>query len=124
MIQICESSNLFQIWKWLKLQTDYNCGVGDSLREFFAQMHKTALVSCVEVTLMHISNTRYHKTVAKLRAYDTTISESYSHAEYLKIVLKEVYGNDYSKIINDIKMCLDDLVNEEDIAEFFGVLES
>lgn len=87
-------------------------------------MHKTAVISCVELVLMQISNTKYHTTVAKLHAYDTTINESYTRAEYLKIVLKEVYGNDYSKIIDDIKTCLGDLVDEEDIGEFFKVLES
>ena len=94
------------------------------MREFFAQMHKTALISCVESVLMPISNTKYHLTVAKLRAYDTTISESYDHAEYLKMVLKEVYENDYDQIINDIKLCLGELVEEEDITKFFKVMES
>ena len=94
------------------------------LREFFAQMHKTALISCIESILMPISNTKYHLTVAKLRSYDTTISDSYDRTEYLKIVLKEVYGNDYSNIINDIKICLGDLAEEEDIAEFFKIMES
>ena len=87
-------------------------------------MHKTALISCIESILMPISNTKYHLTVAKLRSYDTTISESYDRTEYLKIVLKEVYGKDYPNIINDIKMCLGDLVNEEDVAKFFKVMES
>ncbi len=72
---------------------------------------------------MPISNTKYNKTVAKLRAYNTTISEPYNRPEYLKLVLKEVYGKDYPEIIHDIKICLGDLVNEEDIVEFFKVLE-
>jgi hypothetical protein len=78
----------------------------------------------VELILMPISNTKYHLTVAKLRAYDTTISESYDHAEYLKLVLKEVYGNDYDDIISQIKLCLGDLVEEEDMAKFFKVMEN
>lgn len=87
-------------------------------------MHKIALVSCVESILMPISNANYHLAVAKLRSYDTTISESYDRTDYLKIVLKEVYGKDYPNIINDIKMCLGDLVNEEDVAKFFKDLEN
>lgn len=94
------------------------------MREFFAQMHQTALISCVELVLMPISNTKYHLTVAKLRSYDTTISESYDHAEYLKIVLKEVYENDYDQIITDIKICLGDLAQEDDIAKFLKVMET
>ncbi|HXU94974.1 MAG TPA: hypothetical protein VFP45_00910 [Candidatus Nitrosotalea sp.] len=87
-------------------------------------MHQTALISCVELVLMPISNTKYHLTVAKLRSYDTTINESYDHAEYLKLVLKEVYGNDYGQIIADIKICLGDLVQEDDIAKFLKVMET
>lgn len=94
------------------------------MRTFFEQMHQTALVSCVEVILMQISNTKYHLTVAKLRAYDTTIEDSYDRAEYLKAVLKEVYGNNYSHMINDIKMCLgDDLIKEKDVNDFFKIME-
>ena len=87
-------------------------------------MHKTALISCIESILMPISNTKYHLAVAKLRSYDTTISESYNRTEYLKIVLKEVYGNDYPDIISNIKMCLGDLVNEGDVVEFLRIMES
>ena len=94
------------------------------MREFFAQMHQTALISCVELVLMPISNTKYHLTVAKLRSYDTTISESYDHAEYLKLVLKEVYENDYDQIITNIKICLGDLAHEDDIAKFLKVMET
>jgi len=94
------------------------------MRDFFAKMHQTALISCVELALMQTSNTKFHLTVAKLRSYDTTINKSYNHAEYLRIVLKGVYENDYDRIINEIKMCLGDLVNEQDIAEFFKIMES
>lgn len=87
-------------------------------------MHQTALISCVESILMPISNAKYHLTVARLRAYDTTIGESYDHADYLKLVLKEVYENDYDEIINRIKLCLGDLVVEEDVATFFKVMTS
>lgn len=94
------------------------------MRDFFTKMHQTALISCVELALMQTSNTKFHLTVAKLRSYDTTISESYSHTEYLRLVLKEVYGDDYDRIINEIKMCLGDLVYEQDVAEFFKTMES
>jgi hypothetical protein len=110
--------------KWLKPLICYKIGVKDTLREFFLQMHKIAVVSCVESILMPISDTKYRLVVTKLRSYDTAISESFDRVEYLKIILKEVYGNDYSNIITDIKICLGDLVEEEDIAKFFEVLES
>ena len=73
---------------------------------------------------MNESNTKYHLVVAKLRSYDATIMDSYNRMDYLKIILKEVYQDDYIRIINDIKMCLGDLVVEKDISEFFKFMES
>jgi len=78
----------------------------------------------VELVLMNESNTKYHVVVAKLRSYDATIMDSYNRMDYLKIILKEVYLDDYIRIINDIKVCLGDLVEEKDIAEFFKFMES
>ena len=94
------------------------------MRRFFAEMHQTAVISCMELVLMRFGNTKYHLTVSKLRSYDTTISESYNHTEYLKMVLKEVYGNDYDQIINEIKMYLGDLAEQQDVAEFFKSMEN
>ena len=73
---------------------------------------------------MNESNTKYNLVVAKLRSYDATIMDSYNRMEYLKIILKEVYQDSYLRIINDIKVCLGDLVEEKDIAEFFKFMES
>ena len=73
---------------------------------------------------MNESNTKYHMVVAKLRSYDATIMDSYNRMDYLKIILKEVYQDSYLRIINDIKMCLGDLVEEKDISEFFKFMES
>ena len=73
---------------------------------------------------MNESNTKYHLVVAKLRSYDVTIMDSYNRMDYLKIILKEVYQDSYLRIINDIKMCLGDLVEEKDISEFFKFMES
>lgn len=93
------------------------------MRNFFNELHQSALVSCVELVLMNESNTKYHLVVAKLRSYDVTIMDSYNRMDYLKIILKEVYQGNYLRIINDIKMCLGDLVEEKDISEFFKFME-
>jgi hypothetical protein len=91
---------------------------------YYAEQHKIALISCMEVVLMSMGNTKYNLVVAKLGSHDIAIRECYKHPEYLKSVLNEVYQEDYDYIINEIKAQLDELVNEKDIAEFFKVMES
>ncbi|MDE1867118.1 MAG: hypothetical protein KGI08_05345 [Thaumarchaeota archaeon] len=64
--------------------------------------------------------------VAKLNArYDLTITDCYEHPEYLKIVLKEVYKEDYNSILDEIKLHLgDDLIAEKNMTDFFKIMES
>ena len=94
------------------------------MMERYAEQHKIALISCLEVVLMSMGNTKYNLVVAKLGSYDMVIRECYKHPEYLKSVLKEVYREDYEYIISEIKTQLDELVNEKDLAEFFKIMES
>ena len=94
------------------------------MRDFFNRLNLTAVVSCVELILMKESNTKYHLVVTKLRAYDETIRDSINQIDHLKSTLKAVYRDDYFRIINDIKDCVGDLIEEKDVAEFFKALES
>jgi len=89
------------------------------------EQHKNALVACLEVVLMSKGNTQYNLLAAKLNSlYDCTISDCYDHPDYLKPILKEVYKEDYNPIIEQIKLHLEDLVNEEDMTNFFEIMES
>ena len=94
------------------------------MRDFFNELHLTAVVSCVELILMKESNTKYHLVVAKLRSYNETIRESCDRVDHLKNTLKEVYKDDYLRVINDIKSCTGDLIENKDIAGFFNALAS
>ncbi len=91
----------------------------------YAEQHKIALVSCLEVVMMSMGNTKYNLAIAKLDSlYDITLRDCYEHPEYLKSVLKEVYLEDYDYIINEVKAHLDELANEEDMVNFFKVMQS
>jgi hypothetical protein len=70
------------------------------MMERYAEQHKIALISCLEVVLMSMGNTKYNLVVAKLGSYDIAIRECYKNPEYLKSVLKEVYQEDYDYIIS------------------------
>ena len=91
----------------------------------YAEQHKIALISSLELVLMSMGNTKYHLVAAKLNAgHDMGIKDCYEHPEYLKPILKEVYTKDYDYIINEIKLNLDELINEQDISRFFKIMET
>lgn len=71
-----------------------------------------------------MDNTKYNLVTAKLSAYNITMRDSYKNLEYLKTVLKEVYGSEYDQVMDEIKLQLGDLLNEEDMVEFFKIMES
>lgn len=71
-----------------------------------------------------MGNTKYNLVTTKLNAYNMTMRDSYKNLEDLKTVLKEVYVYEYNYIISQIKLHLGDLVDEEDMAEFFKIMES
>jgi hypothetical protein len=75
---------------------------------------------------MRKGNTKYNLLVAKLDShYNCTIRDCYEHPEYLRVILKEVYTEDYDYIISELKLHLgDDLVKEVDVTKFFKIIES
>lgn len=88
------------------------------------EKNKAALALAIDVTLMRRGGDSYYRFVFKLRnEYDCEIIDCYDKPQYLKNTLKEVYGNEYDSIIEDIKLELGDSLSEEDIAEFLAVLE-
>lgn len=87
--------------------------------------NKLALISCIELVLMKSGNQKYNLVVARLNAlYDAGLRDCYDHPDYLRMTLKEVYENNYQSIINEVKMCLDDLLMEKDISQFISKMEN
>ena len=77
----------------------------------------------IDVALMKRGGDRYYHFVFKLRnAYGCEIIDCYDKPQYLKNVLKEVYGNEYDSIIEDIKSEFGDSV-EKGITAFLDILE-
>ncbi len=84
-----------------------------------AEQNKLALLSCIELVLMKRGNTDYNLVVAKLNSlYSCTIRDCYEHPNYLGAVLKDVYDGEYTHIIDEIKLQLDELTNVEEIRNF------
>ncbi len=54
--------------------------------------------------------------------YKCYIPDCFDHPEYLKEVLKELYGNTYSNIIKSIHKHLDEFASQQPIEEFLKVI--
>ncbi len=89
-----------------------------------SEPYRLAVISYVEVVLMRRGNANYHLVLAKLGSlYDCKIGDCYDHPQYLKTVLREVYGDEYSSVISQIKSYLGDLTDVQEIVAFFKTLE-
>jgi hypothetical protein len=62
-----------------------------------------AIVGCIEVALMRRGNANYYLVWSKLKnLYNYDIGDCINRLEYLRIVLKEVYKQDYNSVLKDI----------------------
>ncbi len=88
--------------------------------------NKIAFMSCVEIVLMRRGNVDYNLVVSKLYSlYNCDISECIDHPERLRDVLKEVYKESYSSVLNDIEMELERLVDINKFKiEFFKIMKN
>ncbi len=89
-----------------------------------SEPYRLAVISYVELVLMRRGNANYHLVLAKLDSlYNCKIVDCYDHPQYLKTILKEVYRDEYSSIISQIKSYLGELVDVKEIIDFFKIME-
>lgn len=90
-----------------------------------AEQNRLAFMTCIEIAIMRRGNENYHLVMAKLDAlYHCKILDCYEHPERLRVVLKDVYKEDYDSILDDIGLELDKLVDvEKEIDKFFKIMK-
>lgn len=78
--------------------------------------------SSVELVLMR-SGPQYHAVVSKLEHhYNCKIIYCFDHPEHLGTVLREVYSNDYERIVDSIEVEFGDAIERNEIADFVDKL--
>ena len=84
---------------------------------------KKALVSLViETTLLEIGKETYDAVVHTLyEKYHCYLPDCYEHPEYLKEILKELYGNAHHVVVEKIKKQLGEFSYSESIANFVKI---
>ena len=81
---------------------------------------KKALVSlAIETTLFDIGRPTYDEVSHKLfKDYNCYLPDCYEHPEYLKIILKDLYGKSSTVIIESIKKHLEEFEAQKGIENF------
>jgi two-component system chemotaxis response regulator CheY len=86
--------------------------------------YKNALISFViHDTLKQISESIVEEVGNRLYAkHNSYFSDCLEHPEYLRDILKEIFGNGYLSIIETIKVKLGEVSEQKQISDFLGVL--
>lgn len=87
---------------------------------------RIAFTACIEVVLMRSGNIKYHAVLAKLEAYYNCGGlQLLENIENLQDVLKEVYGEDYNSILDNISAETDQLEDMEEFkVRFFKIMKN
>jgi hypothetical protein len=81
--------------------------------------YKKVVVLAIEHTLLQIGIAALEKVQSKLREdYNCSLSDCYSHPEYLNKVLKDLFGPAHSEIVKSVSKYLDEFSYQIPIAEF------
>ena len=83
-----------------------------------------ALVSLViETTLLEIGKETYDKVVHDLhKKYHCYLPDCYEHPEYLSEILKDLYGNAHSVVVEKIDKQLEEFLYHKSISDFLKIL--
>ncbi|MFN3654803.1 MAG: hypothetical protein ACK4TO_05700 [Candidatus Nitrosotenuis sp.] len=85
--------------------------------------HKPVVAISVEIVLMRKGGPQYQLVLARLeKYYDCKIFDCFEHPDYLKSVLREVYGDEYEKIVEQIEWELGENASEPDVRKFLDIL--
>ena len=80
---------------------------------------KIVVVLAIEHTLLQMDKGTLEKVQAKIRKeYKCSLSDCYTHPEYLAKVLKSLFGKSHTKIVKSVSDYLDDFSYQRPIVEF------
>ena len=85
---------------------------------------KRSLVAyAIENALLDMGKPEYEEVVARLEKYNCHVSDCYNHPEYLKKILREIYGNAFEVILQKIEDSLGEFARQESYEKFLICLK-
>ena len=89
------------------------------------KMKKTMVTLALKNTLLELGIQDYDKVVSLLQKdYRCTLDECFENPEYLRNILKDLYGNSYPDILNSISENMKDISSQTTVKDFLQVLNT
>lgn len=87
------------------------------------QMKKTMVTLALKNTLLELGIQEYDKVEDMLRKeHNCTLEDCYENPEYLKNILKDLFGDSYPDILNSLSENMKSITKEQSIKEFLETL--
>lgn len=88
-------------------------------------MKKTMVTLALKNTLLELGIHEYDKIVSLLQKdYSCTLEDCYENPEYLRNILKDLFGDSYPDILNSLSENMKEIAGHESVREFFQVLNT
>lgn len=87
------------------------------------QMQKTMVILALKNTLLELGVQEYDKVITLLKKdFDATIEDCYENPDYLRQVLKDLYGDSYHDVLNSLSENMKNISNQMEIKDFLNAL--
>jgi len=89
------------------------------------KMKKTVVMLALKNTLLELGIEEYDKVVDLLQnEHSCTLEDCYENPEYLKNVLKKLFGDSYRDILNSLSENMKSILSQQYVKEFLEVLST
>ena len=88
-------------------------------------MKKTMVTLALKNTLLELGIHEYDKIESLLQKdYSCTLEDCYENPEYLRNILKDLFGDSYPDILNSLYENMKEILADESVKEFLQVLNT
>ncbi len=89
------------------------------------QMKKTMVTLALKNTLLELGIQEYDKVASLLQKdYSCTLEDCYENPEYLRNILKDLFGDSYPDILNSLSENMKDILSQQSVKDFLQVLST
>jgi len=89
------------------------------------QMKKTMVTLALKNTLLELGIQEYDKVVSLLQKdYSCTLEDCYENPEYLRNILKDLFGDSYPDILSSLSENMKNIVSQPSVKDFLQVLST
>ena len=89
------------------------------------QMKKTMVTLALKNTLLELGIQEYDKVASLLQKdYSCTLEDCYENPEYLRNILKDLFGDSYPDILNSLSENMKEILSQQSVKDFLQVLST